>query len=125
PREVAATVTAGGDLRMRPGRHEPWAVEGPDGRRCRALLTVPMQGEAVATSATTLGAEGSSIVCPHRREPVTARRSVSVFASTAMEADALAKVAFLLPGGHPIWRQVSATALVVDRHARTHWLGRV
>ncbi len=132
PQKLAVVVDAGGDLRMRPWMRQSVAIRVPrprfgsrkGARRGPSLLEVPMRACAVATSASYFGRDGSSIICPNRRRPVEDTHSLSVFASTCMQADALTKVAFLIPQRYSLWRQVAAAALMVDESAQGLWLGR-
>lgn len=120
PPDLDASVNAGGDLRLQPWRGRTVAIKVPSKANRRRLLEVPMRACSVATSASYYG---TKLVCPVRRREIADPRSVSVFAETCMQADALTKVAQLVPGQASLWRQVASAALIVDDKARCHWLG--
>lgn len=118
PAHLEAVVNAGGDLSMRPWKGRRVGIRVPGKGRGTKLLEVPMGARAVATSGSYLGDQGSTIICPLHRRPLEDPRSVSVFAPTCMHADALTKVALAFSEVHPLWQQMAATPVIVDKNAR-------
>ena len=106
---TSAVVNAGGDLRVigtppaSVGLRDPAAPRGN-------FLPAAMLRRALATSATYFsrkkraGVEVSPIVHPRSGKPVRNGTSVSVFAPTCMEADALTKAVLL--AGQSVWKRL-------------------
>jgi len=89
----AACVNAGGDLRVFGDRDWPLALRRPDAPGEFVALP-PLRNCALATTADTFAPQGA-IVHPASGQPLRSPRSVSVFAPTCMDADALTKVVWL------------------------------
>jgi thiamine biosynthesis lipoprotein len=113
PADVSACVNAGGDLRMRHWRQEHFAIRVP-GSPLRATVSLPMRNAAVASSIGCPGDHLGMIIDPRERRPVRDPRSYSVFAANAMRADALTKVACLMPSCAAIMRCAGAEAIAID-----------
>lgn len=120
---IDAVVDAGGDLRRSVWRGRRVEVRTPPGGGGPPLVPVEMRAAAVATSAPYFSEGGSRTICPRTRRPLADARSVSVFAPTCMEADALTKVAFQLPPDHPCWSRPGVSVLVVDAEGRQECWG--
>ena len=93
-------VNAGGDLRFIGEIPDSVALRDPRAPR-EAVLETPVTAPAVATSAAYFAnrryhkRKVSHILHPRTRKPMRSNVSVSVFARTCMNADALAKVVLL------------------------------
>ncbi len=94
PAEIDVCINAGGDLRMRPWRGVTIGVRVPDGEHVRSF---EMRDAGLATSIGRRGAHASAILDPASGTASSDPRSYSVWAATAMRADALTKVACLAP----------------------------
>ena len=109
-----ATVNAGGDLRVRGDPAPTLSLRDPRDPS-RLIEDVPMPTPAAATSATYFSRKQirSRVVSPlvHAASgrPLTRRSSVTVFAPTCLQADALTKVVLLAP------REVGARVLASRR----------
>ena len=104
-----ACVNAGGDLRVHGAQNQPLVVRDPSqpqGKHHPAVMLRP----AVATSAAYFARKRvglsrvSPIVHPHNGKPLRSNQSVSVFAHSCMEADALTKAVLLAE--QPVWNRV-------------------
>jgi thiamine biosynthesis lipoprotein len=113
PDDVEATINAGGDLRMNPWAQRSVAVRVPSNRERMVLLR--MRNAAMATSAAVGAGRSGLIMSPRRGAPCRSRRSVSVFACSAMRADALTKIAILQPRCRALLRELGAEAVYVGR----------
>ncbi len=94
--DVDATVNAGGDLAMTRWQGRDVEIRTP-GSGGRDTVTMPMENRCLATSAAYFLEDQHVILDPHDRLPFAGKQSASVFASTCMVADALTKVALLMP----------------------------
>jgi FAD:protein FMN transferase len=121
PADVRACINAGGDLRMSHWRQGHCAVRVP-GSPLRATLSLPMRNAAVASSIGCPGEHLGMIIDPRERRPVGDSRSYSVFAASAMRADALTKIACLLPSCAEIMRCAGAEAIAIDAGGNVHEL---
>ena len=112
PADVRVIINAGGDLRMRDWREQSIDIRFADSTW--AMRNVVMQGAALATSANYYR---EAIVDPNTARPVKRKGSVSIFASSAMLADALTKVAWLLPKKSTklILKRFNASAITINR----------
>lgn len=108
PGDIDATINLGGDLRMRHWRNENVALRLPQER---AHAVEPMHAAAVASSIGAAGDHLSLLIDPRNDNPSADCRSYSVFADTAMQADALTKLAILADDHDLLWR-AGARALV-------------
>lgn len=104
-----ACVNAGGDLRVHGAQNQPLVIRDPSephGKPYPAVMLRP----AVATSAAYFARKRvglsrvSPIVHPHNGKPLRSNQSVSVFAHSCMEADALTKAVLLAE--QPVWNRV-------------------
>ena len=91
---VSACINAGGDLRMNHWDERCVAVRLP-GTANNQVLSIPMRAAALATSARAGHGQSGLIVEPWQSMPAKHNDSVSVFAATAMRADALTKLVWL------------------------------
>lgn len=91
---ASAVVNAGGDLRVLGPRPDTLLVRDPSRPRQRAAH-IPFLCEAAATTAGYFRRSGDGVFCARRRRFLSRRASVTVFAPTAMLADALTKVLWL------------------------------
>jgi thiamine biosynthesis lipoprotein len=104
-----ATVNAGGDLRVHGAQNQALVIRDPVEPQTRHHPAVMLR-PAVATSAAYFAKKRvglsrvSPIVHPHNGKPLRSNVSVSVFAPTCMEADALTKAVLLAP--QPVWNRV-------------------
>jgi thiamine biosynthesis lipoprotein len=105
-------VNAGGDLRATGPRAWALAVRLP-GARARAVPLAPLRGEAVATTAFAPGAGASRVVDPRTGAIRRAARSVSVFAPTCVDADALTKIVWLGPPPGSLLERLGARVVEV------------
>ena len=121
PADVSACVNAGGDLRMSHWRQEYFAVRVP-ASSMRATVRLPMKNAAVASSIGCPGEHLGMIIDPRERRPVGDSRSYSVFAASAMRADALTKIACLMPSCAAIMRCAGAEAIMLDAGGNLHEL---
>jgi thiamine biosynthesis lipoprotein len=107
-----ATVNAGGDLRMHGPPNQPVVIRDPAQPQAKHHATMMLR-PALATSAAYFsrkrigGARVSPIVHPRTGKPLRSNTSVSVFAPTCMEADALTKAVLLAP--RSIWNALLKT----------------
>lgn len=108
PQELEASVTIGGDLRTRRWRGKTVLLRGP----ARTVQhDMAMQAAAVATSVAAAGEHLAVLIDPRHGAVVCDRRSYSVFADSALLADALTKMASLGATPEHLWA-AGACALV-------------
>ncbi len=117
PDDVEVCINAGGDLRMRPWRHAEVAIRLPD-PAAGAVIHVEMRNAALATSVGALGDHLGAIVHPRQGEVSRDASSFSVFAASAMRADALTKIACLAPDCAALMQGFGAEVLCIDAHGR-------
>ena len=112
------SVTAGGDIAVRPGRVAgPWRIGIEDPRDPSSVLAVvPLVAGGIATSGTTH--RGRHLVDARTGSPVDEVLSVTVVGSSLLWADALATAAFVLgrDGLDLVETVAGYEALMVDRH---------
>ena len=89
----SATLNLGGQLAFLGEEERVVPVADPENRD-QAVLEVLVRGGSVATSATT--ERGAHIIDPRTGQPATDFGSVTVWAETALEADALSTALFVL-----------------------------
>lgn len=121
PADVSACVNAGGDLRMSHWRQEHVSIRVP-GSPLRSTVSLPMRNAAVASSIGCPGDHLGMIIDPREHKPVGDTRGYSVFAASAMRADALTKIACLLPSCAEIMRCAGAEAIAIDVGGNVHEL---
>lgn len=112
----ACRVNAGGDLRVWSPEPQRVSVRHP-GRPDWVLPLVDVWNGAVATSAPYRDETGtwSGIVDPAGGPAGGTKRSVTVFASTCLRADALTKVVALAPSACTgLLRQLGAEAVIIE-----------
>ena len=111
------TVNAGGDLRMKEWSGKSVGIKTSNTKGFKSIICVPMHQAAVATSGNYyMDRNKNSIIHPSTKKSVKDQRSVSVFASSCMLADALTKVAFLDINLMPIFNPYGAKAISVDEN---------
>ena len=104
-----AAVNAGGDLRVHGAPMHETVIRDPEEPQSKHHPAVMLR-PAVATSAAYFARKRigvtrvSPIVHPHTGKPMRSNASVSVFAGTCMEADALTKAVLLAP--QKLWNSV-------------------
>lgn len=104
-----ATVNAGGDLRVHGEPLLDTVIRDPQQPQAKHHPAVMLR-PAMATSAAYFARKRigvtrvSPIVHPHTGKPMRSNASVSVFARTCMEADALTKAVLIAP--QAVWNQV-------------------
>ena len=111
--DLEVIVNAGGDLRKRPWQGETVTVRIPSDPPA-GFIDLTMQSTAVATSSWYFGAGRHPIMCPESQLPIEDLRSISIFAPNCMVADALTKVAFLMPECETLLAHFDALAVVMD-----------
>ncbi|HMM65782.1 MAG TPA: FAD:protein FMN transferase [Dokdonella sp.] len=113
PADVEACVNAGGDLRMNAWRRRSVAIRLPDSASC-GFVELAMRNAAVATSLGRAGDHLGLIIDPRDGHASRDNRSFSVFAASAMRADALTKIACLEPDCAALMQRAGAQAIAVD-----------
>jgi thiamine biosynthesis lipoprotein len=108
PKGVDVTINLGGDLRMRRWRNQNIALRAPQGRM---HVVEPMHAASVASSIGAAGDHLGLLIDPRSGRPSADRRSYTVFADTALQADAVTKLAMLADDRQILWR-AGARALV-------------
>lgn len=119
PEGVAASINAGGDLRLNEWQNQQVSVRLPSNPE--QLVALPMMAEAMATSANyfteLVGVDAkpaSVMILPASGEPVVEAYSITVFANRCMLADSLTKWAFLDPACGDKIRDLGALAVMVS-----------
>jgi thiamine biosynthesis lipoprotein len=111
------TVNAGGDLRMKEWSGQSVGIKASNAKGLKSIIRTPMHQAALATSGNYyMDRNKNSIIHPSTKKAVKDKRSVSVFASSCMLADALTKVAFLDINLMPIFNSYGAKAISVDEN---------
>ena len=110
------TVNAGGDLRIKEWSGESVGIKASDTKGSNSLIFVPMHQAALATSSNYyMDVNKSAIIDPFTKKELKDKKSISVFASSCMLADALTKVAFLDITLIPIFKSIGVKALSIDK----------
>jgi FAD:protein FMN transferase len=109
---VDATVNAGGDLAMTHWQERDVEIRTP-GSGGRATVRVPMENQAIATSAAYYLEDQQVILDPHNGTPFPGKQSVSIFSKSCMVADALTKAALLMPNPAAVIQHFEATGLMI------------
>ena len=110
------TVNAGGDLRIKEWSGESVGIKASDTKGSNSLIFVPMHQAALATSSNYyMDVNKSAIVDPFTKKELKDKKSISVFASSCMLADALTKVAFLDITLIPIFKSLGVKAISIDK----------
>ncbi len=120
PEGVSAVINAGGDLAMNDWQGQSVSLR--YGRRSSALRQVDMLNAAVATSGNYHRRGKLGIINPLTGKPVKKGGSVSVFAASAMLADALTKAVWLSPTSlsKPLLDHYLASAVGINRFGFKH-----
>lgn len=113
PADLDVCINAGGDLRMRPWHGRTASIRHP-GADSGALLPLSMRDAALATSVSGFADQLGLIIDPRLSEPAHRICSYSVFASSAMRADGLTKIACLAPERAHILQTAGAQAIAID-----------
>ena len=109
------TVNAGGDLRIKEWSGESVGIKASDTKGSNSLVFVPMHQAALATSSNYyMDVNKSAIVDPFTKKELKDKKSISVFASSCMLADALTKVAFLDITLIPIFKPLGVKVISID-----------
>ncbi|MBT6467823.1 MAG: FAD:protein FMN transferase [Kordiimonadaceae bacterium] len=109
------TVNAGGDLRIKEWSGESVGIKASDTKGSNSLIFVPMHQAALATSSNYyMDVNKSAIVDPFTKKELKDKKSISVFASSCMLADALTKVAFLDITLIPIFKPLGVKVISID-----------
>lgn len=120
PGEITASINAGGDVRFNHWENQNVAIK--YAKRGNAQKRSPMLDAALATSNHYHHKNKSAIVCPIAQKPIKRKGSISVFASSAMLADALTKLVWLMEKSdyQPLMEKYKAKILWINRfgHAR-------
>ncbi|MBT4375340.1 MAG: FAD:protein FMN transferase [Nitrospina sp.] len=113
------TVNAGGDLRMKEWSGQSVGIKASNAKGLKSIIRTPMHQAALATSGNYyMDRNKNSIFHSSTKKAVKDKRSVSVFASSCMLADALTKVAFLDINFIPIFNSYGAKAISVDENGK-------
>jgi FAD:protein FMN transferase len=110
--DVDVTVNAGGDLAMTRWQGRDVEIRTP-GSGGRDTITMPMENRSLATSAAYFLEDQHVILDPRDRRPFAGKQSASVFASSCMVADALTKVALLMPDPAAIVWNFDASGIII------------
>ncbi len=111
------TINAGGDLRMKKWQGKTVGIKTSNTKGLKSIISMPMHQAAVATSNNSyMDSNQSSIVHPFTKKTVKDKKSISVFASSCMLADALTKVAFLSANLKPFINSTNTKAISVDEN---------
>ena len=109
------TVNAGGDLRIKEWSGESVGIKASDTKGSNSLIFVPMHQAALATSSNYyMDVNKSAIIDPFTKKELKDKKSISVFASSCMLADALTKVAFLDITLIPIFKPLGVKVISID-----------
>ncbi len=109
---VDATVNAGGDLAMTRWQGRDVEIRTP-GSGGRDTFTMPMENRSLATSAAYFLADQHAIIDPRDRSPFAGKQSASVFAQSCMVADALTKIALLMPDPSEVLQNFDASGFII------------
>jgi FAD:protein FMN transferase len=120
PDGITATINAGGDLAMNDWQGQSVSLR--YGRRSSALRQTDMLSASVATSGNYHRYGKLGIVNPLTGKPVKKGGSVSVFAGSAMLADALTKAVWLSPASlsKSLLNHYQASAIGLNRFGFRH-----
>ena len=115
PDNVTGSINAGGDMYMIDWQSQ--SVKIKYANRSRALKKVIMRNKALATSASYYRHEGSLFLNTKTGRFINSKGSVSVFADSTMIADALTKVALIMPrkAAKKVLREFNASATFINR----------
>ena len=119
PKEITACINAGGDLRF--NHWEKQSVGIQYAKRVGALKKWPMLDAALATSSSYHHKGKSAIICPITQGVIKRKGSISVFASSAMVADALTKLVWLMETADylPLVEKYKAKIVRINRFGRS------
>lgn len=105
---IQANINAGGDLWVHDWQN--FEVMIPD--RNKQLHKTQMLDQCLATSSGYYLSQASRIYHPHSQQPVELPATVSVFAESCMVADAMTKLAALLPVNHQLFETYNAQVVM-------------
>ena len=115
PKEITGSINAGGDMRVINWQKQ--TVEIKYNQRNSALKKLPMLNTAVASSGSYYQENGSQYFDPKTKCYVKVNGSTSVFADSAMVADALTKVIVLMnrKDAEKVLNHFSAKGISINR----------
>lgn len=115
PNNVTGSINAGGDMYMIDWQSQ--SVKIKYANRSRALKKIIMRNKALATSASYYRHEGSLFLNTKTGHFINSKGSVSVFADCTMIADALTKVALIMPrkAAKNVLQEFNASATFINR----------
>ncbi len=121
PGEVSAIINAGGDIRMTNWETETIHIRALESEG-QLFYETQMCKPAAATSAAYFQEDGiAAIMHPKQREQAPPF-SVTVFADSAMLADALTKLVYLQVDCKDVLQYFSAEALYITHDGEQHWI---
>jgi thiamine biosynthesis lipoprotein len=115
PDDISGSVNAGGDMRVINWQKQ--MVEIKYGQRSSALKMLPMFNSALASSGSYYQENGSQYFDPKAQRYIKIKGCVSVFADSAMVADALTKITVLMSrkDAKEILTRFNAKAISINR----------
>lgn len=122
PEGVTGSINAGGDMRVINWQKQ--SVEIKYSQRSSALKKLPMLNTALASSGSYYQGDGSQYFNPKTQRYVNISGSTSVFASSAMVADALTKVAVLMnrKDAKELLNNFNAKAICINRFGFSRYI---
>jgi thiamine biosynthesis lipoprotein len=115
PDNISGSINAGGDMRVINWQKQ--MVEIKYSQRSCALKKLPMLNTALASSGSYYQEHGSQYFDPKARHYVKIKGSISVFANSAMIADALTKITVLMnrKDAKEVLNSFNANAISINR----------
>ncbi len=110
PVDVEATINLGGDLRMTEWQQRSIALRGPEA----ITFVAPMYAPAVATSIAAPGEHLGVLIDPRCGLPAADTRSYSIYADSAIIADALTKLVMLGVAPEKLWQAGALAVIRID-----------
>ncbi|MGJ8675992.1 MAG: FAD:protein FMN transferase [Akkermansiaceae bacterium] len=110
---IDIVINAGGDLCMNHWQGRDIEIRTPISGG-KSTMKVPMQNQALATSAAYFLEHDQVIINPQSGQPISTDQSISIFASSCMLADAMTKIAALMQDPSHIMQHFSATGLILN-----------
>lgn len=108
------TINAGGDMRTNHWKNTHVDIKYATHHAIN-IVSVKMLNASLATSGHYYTAHGlPPIISPISKKPAIMPYTISVFASTCMIADALTKIAWLMPKNDLLFRYYNVTVLSID-----------
>ncbi len=121
PNGVRGIINAGGDVGMTHWQDEMIGIRDPHHHQ-QSIHEMEMRAPAVATSAGYFNESGEVAIIHPVQVSKVLPLSVTVFANSAMLADALTKVVFLQPACTNLLQALSAHAFYVDTDGKQCWV---